>query len=135
MRRLLRTFAAVSLVVVVVGCDRSTPSTETGGTPATAPKPGAEWTVDTRVDADGRLVAEVIPGPGYDINLEYPWKLTAGEQTQGMDDADVFDKKRARFVMAAPGEPGPVTGELRFSVCNDATCLTPRETLTWGAAE
>lgn len=129
MRLWLRTTALIGLIAVTAACSR-------GGDDvafeASGDAPAREWTINTSVDADGQLVTEVIPSPGYDINLEYPWRLTVDESNQGMNDAEVFDEKRARFVTATTAEAGSaVEGELRFSVCNDATCLTPRETVAW----
>lgn len=129
MRLWLRTTAVIGFIAMTAACSRGGDDVEFE---ASGENPAREWTINTSVDADGQLVTEIIPSRGYDINLEYPWRLTIDEASQGMDDADVFDKTRARFVSATASEAGStVEGELRFSVCNDATCLTPRETVTW----
>lgn len=132
MRRFLGSLAALSLLSAVAGCDRGAKDAPADESTLVAAV-GAEWRVETSVGADGQLMAEVVPGAGYDINLEYPWKLTVGDAVQGMDDAVVFDAKRARFAVPSSSAAAPINGELRFSVCNDKTCLTPRETLVWSA--
>ena len=112
------------------GCKGGDSTVPTGAAPQGAVA-GAHWTIAASTDADGRLVTEVTPAAGYTINVEYPWRLTVGERSQRADDAEVFNDRRARFVSDAPPAGADRSGELRFSVCNSSTCLTPRETIHW----
>jgi hypothetical protein len=90
----------------------------------------------------GRLELRIVPHSGFKINLEYPWRLTleasdaltpeAAEWTA--DAAQHFTEEEVVFeIPVAAGEPGQgrVDGHLRFSVCNDARCDTPREDVAW----
>lgn len=132
MRLWLQSLALGTLMVGAVACSKpETPALAEDSAEATN-APSREWTLKTSVDADGQLVTEVTPSPGYRINLEYPWRLTVDEEAQGASDAEDFNEKRVRFLAATNAEAGStVDGELRFSVCNDATCLTPREKVSW----
>lgn len=117
------------LLLTAVGCSRNeeVSLTQDGANSASS----GQWTIQTSVGADGQLVAEVIPAAGYKINTEFPWRLTVAEETKRVDDAETFNEQRARFTASKPESEGEVTGELRFSVCNASTCLTPRETVRW----
>lgn len=129
MRSWLRAAGLCSVLVLAAACTKSAPDAE----PVTdASASTGQWTLSTSVDGEGRLITEVTPKAGYRINVDYPWKLTVGEQAQGQGEASTFDEKKVRFVSDTSAEAGTqVEGELRFSVCNDATCLTPREKVQW----
>jgi hypothetical protein len=91
------------------------------------------------------LVATVEPTEGYHCNMEFP-----GWSVQMDDDAAVlagsridrsavteFSESRVVFRIPVTGEAdaaGVARGMMRFSVCDDETCLTPRETVEWQLA-
>ena len=78
------------------------------------------------------LQLDVSPGAGLKINLEFPWALTVGEQSLSAEDTHTFRDELVRYRLPVPeGAGAEVEGMLRFSVCNDATCYTPRERVVW----
>lgn len=101
---------------------------EVGGSAATA---GQSWRIETEV-TDGELRLRVEPTTGFKINEEFPWQLQVGEAQIGGGDAERFDEDAVEMALPTPQDAeGSVEGQLRFSVCNDTTCLTPRETVRW----
>lgn len=89
------------------------------------------WRIQTGV-AEGSLTLRVEPGSGFKINEEFPWQLQVEERSLGSADALRFDEDAVEMSLAVPeSASGAVEGQLRFSVCNDTTCLTPRETVRW----
>lgn len=125
--------SSLTLAFALLGCSKAeevTLSADPSAPSDASVTSSGPWTITTSVAEDGQLVAEVVPAAGYKVNLEYPWRLTVADATTRIDDADVFTEQRARF-SAQPGAEGERSGELRFSICNASTCLTPRETLNW----
>lgn len=132
MRSWIRAAGVSSLFLLAVACSKGAPAAEADGSSESEVSATTQWTVLTSVDDEGRLITEVTPKRGYRINVDYPWKLTVDESTQNQGDAAAFDEKKVRFVSSTQADAGSVVeGELRFSICNDATCLTPREKVTW----
>lgn len=132
MRSWLRAAGVSAVFLFAVACSKGAPATEVEEVTQGAASSTGEWTLTTSVDDQGRLITEVTPKRGYRINVDYPWKLTVEETAQGQGEAATFDEKKVRFVSDTQAAAGStVEGELRFSICNDATCLTPRETVSW----
>lgn len=74
------------------------------------------------------LNLSVLPKFGFHINVDYPWKLT-------LSDSDATVYKKAEFSLTEEEAAlllanAEVEGELKFSVCNDATCLVETVSLT-----
>lgn len=130
MRSMTGLAVLLGATLALVGCQRGGEEGPAEAAASGNSQAGSHWTVSTSVGPDGALIAEVTPAPGYKVNLEYPWRLTVGDETVRAENAETFTEARARFAAAAPAE-GEAVGELRFSVCNASTCLTPRETLRW----
>lgn len=107
---------------------------------ATAPA-GPTYAVATpkseaRAGAAGKSKITVTPAKGYKWNKDYPAKLTldapkrvklakaeykqlAGDFSTGDKDAGV----EVAYTAAAEACEDTITGKLKFSVCNDKTCL------------
>jgi len=69
-----------------------------------------------RADGDALEIA-VVPKTSFHVNTLYPWKYEATSTTY---QKDAFELTEERASLAVPSAEG---GELRFSVCNDDTCL------------
>ena len=123
--------------------ETETPSCAAGGPEIT----GANYTVSQpglalSAGTEGLLELEVTPAAGFKINLEYPWNLYIGE-TSGASieqlvwrtqDASTFNEDTVVFqIPVTTEETGEdhVCGHLRFSICNDSRCDTPREDISW----
>jgi hypothetical protein len=138
-----------SVAVVIVGmfaitackgdAHGSTPAAATGD-PAAAEE-AASFSVAVTVPSlaagkSGDAVVSVTPAKGYHWNLEYPAKLTfEGEPTKVSLSKKQFSQMGGDFkasessaavsvALSAKGAGSEtVKGELKFSVCNDTTCL------------
>ncbi len=127
----LRLTLMLGLVLVAAGCSKKDASLDDLPEGAVATQ-SEGWNLVTSVDDQGRLVTSVSPKPGYRVNTDFPWQLQVGESSQSGQQAVRFDEKNARFVTKVDAEDiEALEGQLTFSVCNDHTCLTPRETVHW----
>jgi len=111
---------------------------EIAGANYTVSQPGLELNAGT----EGFLELQVTPAAGFKINLEYPWNLNIGE-TSGASieqlvwrtqDALTFTEDTVVFQIPVTTEESGedyVCGHLRFSICNDSRCDTPREDVSW----
>lgn len=108
------------------------PAAESGTTPFTVSV--ATPTLKAGASADAKVT--VTPATGYHWNLEYPAKLvfegspskvalTKKEFNQLSGDFRASETKADIAVALQGKDPGKETlkGELKFSVCNDTTCL------------
>jgi hypothetical protein len=114
------------------------------------PEIGSNYTLDHPAVSivrgeSGQLELHVSATSGFHINLEYPWRLILqandGVQMESLEwdrsTMVTFTEDEAVYQIpvstAADGIVGAqeVTGELRFSVCNDARCDTPRAQVAW----
>lgn len=86
------------------------------------------WTLETEVDDEGNLIAEVTPKGKFRVNIDYPWILTVGDASQDKGQAAEFSEKKARFVVS---DAEADEGHLRFSICSNSTCLNPVKDLHW----
>lgn len=111
---------------------------EIAGANYTVSQPGLELNAGT----DGVLELQVTPADGFKINLEYPWNLNIGETSQASieqlvwrtQDALTFTEESVVFQIPVSTEQtgvDHVCGHLRFSICNDSRCDTPREDISW----
>lgn len=124
MRIFTRLLTLTSLVLLAAACS---PSSQEDFSPEVGDNQDP-WTLQTSVDEDGRLIAEVTPKGKFRVNTEYPWILTVGEVSQDKRQAAEFSEKKARFVVADSEEND---GHLRFSICSNSTCLNPVKDLHW----
>lgn len=120
--------------LVATGCDRAAVTLDDEGAD------GSAWDIRTTTDRSGDdpvLVLEVEPRPPYRINMEFPWML--GVPLLGAElrtpEAETFEEGRVVFRVPADTPLEEVEGNLRFSVCTDDVCLTPRQSVRWTLAE
>lgn len=156
-RNSLLTSAITSIVwLAAAGCQSpAAPPVDT--TAAAAPPEAAapagttntdSHTIQTMVVEEGSgtvLVAVVEPTEGYHCNMEFPnWTvsmdtasaLLAGQQFDRSVVTE-FTEQRVEFRIPLTEDlaaPARALGMLRFSVCDDETCLTPREQVSWEVA-
>lgn len=147
-------FALVALVSLG-GCKPAEAPAAAEGTSegSAASSAGASAVAGThRIDAtveivDGKpvLVATVLPGPGYHCNVDYPrWGVevaadapVAAGTVLAKADAAQFAEDRVvyRIPLVDAGANGNVAANVRLSICNDETCLTPPpEPIQWTLA-
>ncbi len=137
---------AVCLLAFVWGCSTSSES-PSGDTEVPGPT-GNPYLMEIRAPEKATVGQEatteivVTPRNGFKINVEYPAKLRLGALPAGTKVASQTISKSAmnvekarlvvpvRFTAEGPGAKA-FTGELRFSVCNDASCQMPREQIQW----
>lgn len=92
--------------------------------------------------ASGELELRVTPTPGFKVNLLYPWDLTLStgdpvtiERTEWDNaSAQTFTEQEAVFrlpVEATQSGTYEVSGDLRFSICNEHRCQTPTAQVGW----
>lgn len=122
-----RALALLSVLLLAAACTSS--SDDADFARASDGNPQEPWLLSTSVDEDGRLITEVTPKRGYRVNVDYPWILSVGDNSQDKRQAVEFSEKKARFVVSE--EAAGAEGQLRFSICNNNTCLTPVEDLHW----
>ncbi len=105
-------------------------------------------TIETTVEAEGSgmvLVATVEPTEGYHCNMEFPgWSVQIDDESpvlagSRIDRSAVTEFTESRVVFRIPvadaqQAAGVARGMMRFSVCDEETCLTPRETVEWQLA-
>lgn len=101
--------------------DEATPE-EVPAVEAEAPKPlfeqdESDFNVALMAAEGDAVELRVTPKAPYHINLEYPWKFKAGEETFKRE---TFSLTKALATLALPKA---AQGVLRFSVCNDSACL------------
>ena len=149
--------AAMSLLVVASACQSpAAPATESSGVsanPEAAPAPPGttnpeSHTIQTMVVEEGSatvLVAVVEPTEGYHCNMEFPNWTVSMDDTSALLAGQQFDRSvvteftegRVEFRIPLTEDllsPARAAGMLRFSVCDDETCLTPREPVSWEVA-
>lgn len=136
-RDLMAPCALLATLLLGAACEREAPPGADEGPAVDEPtneepaQANRSWRIRTDV-AEGSLTLRVEPGSGFKINEEFPWQLQVAERSLGAADALRFDEDVVEMSLAVPeGASGAVEGQLRFSVCNDTTCLTPRETVRW----
>lgn len=122
-----RALALMSVLLLAAACTSSSDDVEFAR--ASDGNPDEPWLLSTSVDDEGRLVTEVTPKRGYRVNVDYPWILSVGEDSQDKRQAAEFSERKARFVVDS--EAADADGHLRFSICNNSTCLTPVQDLHW----
>lgn len=122
-----RALALMSVLLLAAACTSSGDDAEFAR--ASDGNPQEPWLLSTSVDDDGRLITEVTPKRGYRVNVDYPWILSVGEDSQDKRQAAEFSEKKARFVVN--DETVDAEGQLRFSICSNSTCLTPVQDLHW----
>lgn len=144
----LRSSFAVALfgMLAVTACRGDAHGSPPAGTPTSAEAPSAadeakSFTVSVAVPAlqagkSGDAVVSVTAAKGYHWNLEYPAKLVfAGDPSKvtlgkkefsqmGGDFKASETKADVAVALQAKGTGAEtVKGELKFSICNDTTCL------------
>lgn len=122
-----RALALMGLLLLTVACTSSDSDAEFAS--ASDGNPQEPWLLTTSVNDEGQLVTEVTPKRGYRVNVDYPWILSVGENSQDKRQAAEFSEKKARFVVGDDADTAD--GQLRFSICSNSTCLTPVEDLHW----
>lgn len=97
---------------------------------------------DVAAGADGFVLIDLTPKPGWKINQEFPTKLkvtapegvTVTPESQGMGEAATFSEKAAQFKVAfqatTAGDKAFVAN-FRFAMCTDATCDPKSADLAW----
>lgn len=141
MRHLLR-IALLALLLVAAGCskpagDSAEPQTSEHQS-AGAEQSDEHFAIDTQTN-ETQLSVEVTPRNGFKINTEYPWQLNFVNAPEGAPatlssaDAATLDEATARFEVEREvfGDREEQQAELRFSVCNDETCLLKTKQITW----
>ncbi len=123
------------------------------GKVATAPggEPGdKEYTLqiepgEAKVGEQSKVSIRVVPQGKWHMNLEYPTKLeinppdgtTVAKPKLAKADAVKLDEQGCEFAVAfTPQEAGDkkFTGEFKFAVCEDETCVPKTETLEFEVA-
>lgn len=84
------------------------------------------YTVTVTAGASGNELS-VVPKAGFHVNTLYPWKYQSPDKTYKRDEFELTEERAALSLVA--GEDG----ELRFSVCNDQTCLIEKVAVTVAA--
>lgn len=127
MRLFTSVLTVMSALLLAAACTTSSDDVEFSANSAEgdAQEP---WSLQTEVDEDGRLIAEVTPKGKFRVNVDYPWILTVGDASQDKGQAAEFSEKKARFVVS---DAETDEGQLRFSICSNSTCLNPVKDLHW----
>lgn len=81
------------------------------------------YTVTVHDGAEGPAL-RVVPKTGFHVNTLYPWKYQAADKTYKKDDFQLTEEQATLTLTAGQD------GELRFSVCNDETCLIEKIAVT-----
>ncbi len=97
------------------------------------------------VGAEGKVSIKIVPRGVWHMNLEYPTSLsveapagvTVGKPKQKKEDAVKIDEQTAEFAVAFTAtEAGEktFTGEFKFAVCEEDTCVPKTEKLQFVVA-
>ena len=124
---------------LLIACGAGTP--EAAGEEKKEKKTFSIETSETTVTAgaDGKVQFTIVPAKGYKWNKDFPAMLTMQEGTDGVVSLkgtqykgtafETKDKKTSVNAVITGKKAGDqaVTGEVRFSVCNEESCIIATE--------